>query len=398
MRVTRGSSRVAWRIVVVLAHGHRAELVDRELSAVEAIAPLPEERGSRRGAANEERDHGHQRRDEQQRRRGEYQVARALQHARHAAEGRFPHRHERHPAYLAEPGLHEVKGRQVGHEVDRGRRVAQHVEQPADARMARDRHADVDDVDGVPARVLRQVGEAAEQRGPAFARQPLEAAVVEEAGESAMPGLLREPRGEVAADAVCADDDLVAARRCAPHQRAGGPSRRDMSGGERKRRRDEPGEDYRSRKPAGDAEQVPREQHQARDAGPLHDAVTQDTAPVRAAAGAVEPRSRDELESGSVCQGGKCELGPFDAPAVAQYGKQQHERDDRRVEVLLDERDRRGLTGAVSCPAGGARRPCREGDGRAVALCDAGGVKCGHPYPRRASEESIGCTARCARY
>ena len=49
MGVKRSSSRVAWRIVgAVLGHLHRAELVDEDLLAIEAVAALLEDHGARR--------------------------------------------------------------------------------------------------------------------------------------------------------------------------------------------------------------------------------------------------------------------------------------------------------------------------------------------------------------
>ena len=272
--------RLAYR--VVLQHGHRAELEDRELAAVESVAALPEQHRSRRRAPDEDDDCGGHGQGQQQRHRCEDDIARALQHACHAAERRFADGDEGHAADLAEARLHEVESRQVRHEVDRCGRVAQRVDQPADPRMARVRQAEVDELDRVPAHVVRQVREAAQQPGPAFARQAPGTAVVEEPRGRAEPWLLGQARGELAADAVRADDDLPAPDRRAPHQHARGLARRGMGAGQREGSRDEPGEHHVLGEVAGDAQQVARQQQQHGQARPLDRAVAQDAAPVRA--------------------------------------------------------------------------------------------------------------------
>ena len=64
-------------------------------------------------------------------------------------------------------------------------------------------------MDLVLARVLRQVGDPAEQERPALAGQAIDAPVIEKSFHVAVPGLLGQSRRQLAADFVRADDHLA---------------------------------------------------------------------------------------------------------------------------------------------------------------------------------------------
>src|SRR6185436_10030427 len=64
--------------VAILGHGHRAELVDHDLAAVDAVAALLEQDRAGRGALDADGDREQQRRDQRQDQAGEHHVAQAL--------------------------------------------------------------------------------------------------------------------------------------------------------------------------------------------------------------------------------------------------------------------------------------------------------------------------------
>ena len=175
-------ARLADRLAV-LAHAHRAELVDEDLLAVEAVAALLEDDGAGRIQLDGEGDEQQQRRDQHQDEQGENDVAGALDEAVGAGERRFAHRDDRHAAHAAAAALDQIGDEHVGHEVDRGRGVLQFVEHLEDARLRGHRQRQINELDAVFLDEVGQLAQPAEQlaalglmlglRAPVFLRNPL---------------------------------------------------------------------------------------------------------------------------------------------------------------------------------------------------------------------------------
>ena len=326
-----------------------------------------------------------------QRGRSEHDVARTLQDACHAAERSFANGNERHATDLAESRLHQVERRQVRNEVDRRGRVAQGVKQRPDPWLLRDRHAYVDDVDLVLARVLRKIGEPAEQERPDSPRQALGAPVVEESFHAAVPRLFGQSRRKLAADPVRTDDYLAAPGVTMLEYPAGEFSRCGVCSREHEGRQDEPRQHDAARKKAAGLQQEPGQQQDPDDAGPFDRPVAQDAPPVHAVPDVLEPRPGHHLECHGVREYRERDVEAVELPSVADGREQQGAGDDRGIQVFLDQRDRRRLADAGARPA--ARQHAfraAESDlvtTRRKPTC----VYCGHPYPRNAGAPR-GCT------
>ena len=145
--------------LAIFAHPHRAEFIDQDFFAIEAVAALLENDGAGRIQLDGEGDEQQQRRDQHQDEQGEDDVACALDEAVGAREGRFAHGDDRRAAHAAAAALDKIGDEHVGHEVDRGRGVFQFVEHMEDARLRGHRQRQIDELDAV---FLDEVGELAQ--------------------------------------------------------------------------------------------------------------------------------------------------------------------------------------------------------------------------------------------
>ncbi len=199
-------------VMAVLADGHRAELVDDDLLAVQSVAPLAEQHRPRRRQFHADGDGRQQGRDQNEDEQRQDDVAAALDQSVHADEGRFADGHHRHAADLVHASLDQVGDENVRHEIDGSGRVAQVVEQGEDARLRGHRQRDVDLVDAVFLDEGGERADAAEQdliRARRF--KALARAVVEKACQAdAEEGVAAQLAGQAQPGGAHAGDDRAA--------------------------------------------------------------------------------------------------------------------------------------------------------------------------------------------
>ena len=231
-------------LAAVLEDGHRPELVDENLLALESVTALLEEHRSRRGELDRHRDEREHGRQQQQPDGRQHDVGQALRRAVRAMQRRVADRERRHAVDVDDARLDEVEGEQVRYEVDAGGRVAQVMEQRLDARRVGQRQRHVDRAHAVLPYEIRHRAAVTDQRHVrGVARDPLGAAKVEEAEEGIGVHAVRE----LEPDVVRADDQVLGGELslAVEPQRRGGLE--PVGGGQRAGSKHEPGEQRATR-------------------------------------------------------------------------------------------------------------------------------------------------------
>nr|GEU28033.1 hypothetical protein [Tanacetum cinerariifolium] len=192
----------------VLGHRHRAELVDHDFFAIQAVAALAEDdRPLGRGLDGD----GNHRHDGQQHdldQRGQHDVADPLEQTVKAGERRFADGNHGHAADVVEARLHQVEDIDIGQEVHRRGGVLQLVDQAADARLGRDRLADEHQLDLVLAHVIGNLVHLAQHRVRQVGRPAVLRPVVEVTDHLHVHiGIAVDIGGKAGAGGVGADQD-----------------------------------------------------------------------------------------------------------------------------------------------------------------------------------------------
>ena len=147
-QVTRGSFRLACTACGPSSQTvMRAELPHANLLPVQAVAPLAEENRARRSELDQHGDHRHRHCGQQQQQAAETEVGEPLRQAVDAVERVLEHAHHRQAEDVGPARMEQLEDEEVGHDVDRGGRVAQLVEHAANAVFGPHGKRDVDAVD-----------------------------------------------------------------------------------------------------------------------------------------------------------------------------------------------------------------------------------------------------------
>src|SRR5688572_12407980 len=164
----------------VFRDGHGPELEHIDDLSIQAIAPLAEDCGTGRSQLDQHSNEQQEWRQHDQRDQADADVHAALDQARCALERGFTHGNDRHALDLGSTRLDQVDDENIRHEIDRGSRVAQLLEQSHHALHLPHGQRDEDQIDVIAVYVPREVGKTANQRRALPQAQSLGAAIVEE--------------------------------------------------------------------------------------------------------------------------------------------------------------------------------------------------------------------------
>src|SRR5882762_4929035 len=170
--------------ISIFEHGHRAELVDDDLLAVESVAALLEQRRPGRAQLYADCNDEHEGQYQGEDRRCKDDVAHALDQTVDPVEGGFAGGEDRNAADRIHARLDQIEQEDVRHEVDRGRRVVQLVEQLENAGLRSHGQRDVDQIDVMCFHVRRDLTQRAEVLAGVDTAEALGAAIVEKTGQA----------------------------------------------------------------------------------------------------------------------------------------------------------------------------------------------------------------------
>src|SRR5665213_3000270 len=119
--------------------------------------------------------------------------------------------------------LHQIEGKDVRHEIDRGRGVAKRVHQLLDAWGIAHRQCDVDGIDRMALNECDNVLAFSRELLAGLLRESIRAAEVEKPHEGAGSGAPRDATGQFCADFIGANDNVTVVRRSCAGQSARAP-------------------------------------------------------------------------------------------------------------------------------------------------------------------------------